>query len=453
MKVKIISFGYKHNNTIDGLNLLYDVRFLTNPYWDESLRFFTGQDKQVQDYIFKTKEGKEFIENLKNVISSSLNEWKNTKRSEKYIIGFGCTGGEHRSVAVAEVIYNFIKNVYDVELEHLDLDKREKKGKSILESNENYKPKVLCFGGGSGLSTLLKGLRQFPVDITAVVTVADDGGSTGVLREQFDMPAPGDLRRVLLALSDNESLYDELFNFRFTTDSELKNHTVGNIVIAALYGMAGNNFIDAINNLSSMLNVKGKVLPISDELVTLACNYKDGSKAVGEVNIPNKDKEISNVFYNNKVTVNKSVVKEILQADVIVFSSGSLFTSLLPNLLFEEVVSAIERSKAKTIYVSNLTTQPGETDGFTLNDHIKAIEDVIGEGAIDTVIANNNFDIPKDILEKYNEEGQKLLKPDNLEKDSILEKFITISDNHHIRHDTKKIGYHIFSIAFNEICK
>jgi uncharacterized cofD-like protein len=432
------------------MNVFYDVRFLDNPYWKTGMRYMTGVDPEVQGFVFKDEESKKFLNDLEQSLRTSFDNWH---KEETFVVGVACTGGQHRSVAVVEKIYNHLKDDYNIKKIHRDLDRAERKRRNKLEDNPNYVPKVVAFGGGTGLSQFLQGLKQFPLDITAIVTVSDDGGSTGALRDLFEMPAPGDIRRVLLKMSKKQELFEELFNFRFSKelDNDLKGHTIGNMVLAALNEMNGKNFIKAVDDLAKILDIQGRVLPISKSLIDLGCEYEDGTIAHGEKEVPNRDKKIKRVFYENEVSANKHVIRAILEADVVIFAPGSLYTSLVANLLFEEVVNAINQTYAKKVLIGNLMTQPGETTGYKLSDHINVIEDIIGEDVIDLVVYNSNFDIDRSILQKYIDDGQELVVCDELKYKSIGDDLITISKDEHIRHNTRKLGYKIFSYAFETL--
>lgn len=446
MKITFISYGLRHKQAPPEMNSFYDVRFLNNPYWDAELRHKTGLDKEVRDYIFKDKSSKEFLENAKHTLKLQFDSWKT---SNEYVVGIACTGGQHRSVSIVEELHKHFEKDYDVTKIHQDINKAETGRINKLEKNPNYIPKVVAFGGGSGLSHFLRGLKQFPLDITAIVTVSDNGGSTGSLRNQFEMPAPGDIRRVLLAMSKKEELFEELFNFRFSTgeNHDLNGHTVGNMVLAALNEMNDKHFVNAVNDLANILDIQGNVVPVSKDMVTIGCKYEDGSVAIGEKDIPNTSKRIKELFYENKVSVNKEAVQAVLEADIIIFAPGSLYTSLLANLLFDEMKDAIRQTYAKKVMIGNLMTQ-GETTGYSLDDHIKVLENTIGEDVIDLVIYNNNFDIDDEILKTYTVDGQELVKPNNIKYNSVADDFVTISDDQHIRHNARKLGYKIFSYAF-----
>ncbi len=438
----------RHGKELKGMNVFYDVRFLQNPYWEKGLRFMTGTDKEVQDFIFKDEESQEFLENLKKSLKFNFDNWG---KSEDYVVGIACTGGQHRSVSVVEKLYDYFKDDYQIKKTHRDLGKAERHRTNKLLENPNYVPKVVAFGGGSGLSHFLKGLKQFPLDITAIVTVSDDGGSTGTLRNLFEMPAPGDIRRVMLSMSRKQELFEELFNFRFSKklNNDLKGHTIGNMVLAALNEMNNKDFVKAVDDLSELLDIQGRVIPVSKDMVRLGCEYTDGTKVYGEKDIPNQYKRIKHLFYQDNFRVNRKAIQAVLEADVVIFAPGSLYTSLIANLLFKEMINAIHQTYAKKVFIGNLMTQT-ETTGYTLEDHIQVVEEIIGNDAIDMVICNNNFNIDPKILKKYTSDGQELVRSigDNIKYKHICDDFISISDDQHIRHNARKLGYKIFSYAF-----
>ena len=259
--------------------------------------------------------------------------------------------------------------------------------------------KVVVLGGGTGLSSLLRGLKQYPVDITAVVSVCDDGSSTGRLREEFNTPAVGDIRKVIVSLSETEPLVEELLNYRFKTTSDLNGHAVGNLLLTAMANITG-NMSDGIESLSKVLNLKGKVLPLTEDNVVLMAKMHDGSIIEGEHHITEANKRIKHVYYKSKPIVCEAVIKSIREADCIILSMGSLFTSILPNLICKDVIKEIDKSKAKIVYVCNMMTQPGETDGFNVSDHVNLLNKYLGKRKIDVVIANSG-QIDKNIIDKY----------------------------------------------------
>src|SRR3954451_2931940 len=264
-------------------------------------------------------------------------------------------------------------------------------------------PKIVIIGGGTGLPVLLRGLKKYPVDITAIVTVADDGGSSGRLRDELNIPPPGDVRNVLAALSEVEPLIEEMFQHRFKTSNELSGHSLGNLILAAMTSITG-NFVHAIQEMSKILNVHGKVLPAANQSVVLHAEMEDGTIVSGESKIPYSGKRIKKVFMTpGKIRPLPEDLQEIRQADLIIIGPGSLYTSILPNLLVPKIGDELCRSHAKKVYICNLMTQAGETHGFTASDHVKALYDHMSCAFINTILVNNE-EIPQDIQLRYNEE-------------------------------------------------
>lgn len=311
--------------------------------------------------------------------------------------------------------------------------------------------KVVVLGGGTGMSTLLKGLKKFPVDITAVVSVCDDGKSTGRLREEFHMIAVGDIRRVLVSLSETEDLVKEMLNYRFQTTSDLNGHAVGNLLLTAMTDIAG-NLSDGIESLGKVLNLKGKVLPLTEDNVILMGEMKDGSTIEGEHSITECKKSIKRVYYKESPIVNPLVLKAIEESDLIILSMGSMYTSILPNLICEDIIEKIDESKAKIMYVSNIMTQPGETDNFKVSDHINVLNRALGKRKVDVVIANSGT-IDFEISKKYETLEQKdpvLLDRENLKQIEIIDDdFVTIED-FIIRHQVDKLSLAIYTYLFEQ---
>ena len=308
--------------------------------------------------------------------------------------------------------------------------------------------KVVVLGGGTGLSTLLRGLKQFPIDITAIVSVCDDGSSTGILREEFNIPAVGDIRRVIVSLSETEPLVQELFNYRFHTTSDLDGHTVGNLLLTAMTEITG-NLSDGIESLSKVLNLKGKVVPLTEDNVTLMAEMEDGSIVEGEHHITVDRRNIKRVFYKEEPTPTSEAIKAILEADLIVLSMGSLFTSIIPNLICDKIVGALEKSSAKIMYVCNMMTQARETDGFTVTHHVSMLNQYLGQRKVDVVIANNGK-IDATLAEKYETLEQKdAVKYDaqnfNKMNNQVIGDDLVMVSNNMIRHNVTKLGFHIFA--------
>lgn len=305
--------------------------------------------------------------------------------------------------------------------------------------------KVVVLGGGTGMSTLLKGLKLFPLDITAVVSVCDDGRSTGRLREEFNIPAVGDIRKVIVSLSETEPLFEKLLNYRFKTTSDLNGHTVGNLLLTALINING-NMSDGIKTIEKVLKLKGNVLPLTEDSPILVADMKDGTKITGEHNITETQTEIKKVYYKDVPSVNPEVIKKIKEADLIILSMGSLYTSIIPNLLIKEVINSIDKSNAKLMYICNMMTQPGETDRFKVSDHINTINSYLGKKKIEIVIANKGI-ISKEILKKYETEEQKeqvILDRKNIKNIKLITgNYVTIEDNV-IRHKVDQLSLDIY---------
>ncbi len=306
--------------------------------------------------------------------------------------------------------------------------------------------KIVVLGGGTGQSILLGGLKKFPFDITAVVSVCDDGGSTGKIRRDFSVPAMGDLRRVIIALSETDDIIDKLCNYRFKTGIDFEGHTVGNILLTALTEICG-NMSSGIKQIDNILNMKGKVLPLTDDDVTLMGEMEDGSIVEGEHHITESDKKIKRVFYKKKPKINKEVISAIKEADAIVLSMGSVYTSIIPNLLSDKITSAIDESNAKIIYVCNLFTQPGETDDFKVSDHVDLLNSYLGNRKIDYVITNSEK-VSKKIVKKYQTLEQKdLVETDPKKiKAKLIQKPLLKMEGEYLRHDTVKIGLELMNI-------
>jgi len=309
--------------------------------------------------------------------------------------------------------------------------------------------KVVILGGGTGMSCLIKGLKQFPIDITAVVSVCDDGKSTGRLRNEFNIPAMGDIRKVLVSMSTTEPLFEKLLNYRFNTTSDLNGHAIGNLLLIACNDISG-SMSNGIEILGSVLNLKGKVLPLTEDNVTLMGKMENNSIVEGEHNITSSPLKVKDVYYKNNPIVNEKVIDEIKESDLIVLSMGSLFTSVIPNLLCKDIINEIDKSKAPIVYCCNLVTQPGETDNFKVSDHINTLNRYLGKRKVEYVICNNGK-VDKKIAKKYYSLEQK--DPVIYDKKQVLnentkvisDNLVTI-DNSLLRHDTLKLAYHLFSL-------
>lgn len=308
--------------------------------------------------------------------------------------------------------------------------------------------KIVVFGGGTGISCLLSGLKLFPIDVTAIVAVSDDGGSTGQLKREFDIPAVGDIGKVLIAMANIDEDFKNLLSYRFTKESSLENHPVRNVMLTALIDLKG-NLTDATKYMCKLLNVKGTILPLMEEKAELVGVGKHGKEYLGEESVSQNIKNIRKLCYDRAVNISDEIIQKIEEADLILLSSGSLYTSILPHLIIPEIGKAISGSHAPIMYVSNLVTQPGETDDYTVSDHLKTLNKHLAPRKVDVVLANN-AKIDSKIVEKYSLLEQKKLV--TLDKDKIeeykarlIEDKIVAVENGTIRHNAMKTAYLILS--------
>ncbi len=315
-----------------------------------------------------------------------------------------------------------------------------------LDYTENMK-KIVVMGGGTGLSCLLTGLKLFPLDVTTVISVADNGSSTGVLKEELNIPAVGDVGKVLLAMANVDEDFVSLLRYRFKKNGSLYNHPVRNILLAALIDLKG-NLTDATEYLSRILNVKGKVLPLTEEKVELVGKSIDGDY-YGQEEVSRHAHSIRRLTYDHDIHVSREVCARIREADLVIFSPGSLYTSILPHLLAEQVLDALDETKAPLMYISNLVTQPGETDHFSLGDHLAVLNQYLRNRKIDLAIANNS-EIDDQVRRIYLERENKTIV--NVDRDVIrdmgcrlIEDDIFCVQNGSIRHSALKTAYLVFS--------
>lgn len=314
---------------------------------------------------------------------------------------------------------------------------------------QRTRPKVVTIGGGTGLSVLLRGLKTYPIDITAIVTVADDGGSSGILRHELAIPPPGDIRNVLAALSDAEPLIEDILQYRFENGNGLSGHSLGNLLLAAITSIKG-DFVSGIRELSRVLNVRGTVLPAANQSIVLNAKMTDGTIVEGESKIPLSNKVIENVYLTPQdVAPTEEALDAIASADMVVIGPGSLYTSILPNLLVPRIGEALSESAAEKVYVCNVMTQFGETNHFTASDHVQALLDHSRHDFIDTILVNNQF-IPKAIAENYALEGSEPVTYDGHRLQSfgfrVMSDHIIQYDRSVIRHDENKVARILYSL-------
>jgi len=309
-------------------------------------------------------------------------------------------------------------------------------------------PKIITVGGGTGLSVLLSGLKEYSSNITAIVTVADDGGSSGRLRQQFDILPPGDIRNCLVALADASIMMRDLFQFRFDqTSPELAGHSFGNLFITAMTRLTG-DFEKAIKETSKVLALRGQVIPSTLNNVVLVAEHKDGSVTEGENQIPKVHKSISRVYLTpGQSPATPEALRAIEEAQVIVLGPGSLYTSIIPNLLIKEIADAIVSSEAVKVYVCNVMTQPGETDSFTASHHIKTLVSHSQPKVLDYCIVNTG-DIPTNILKRYAEDNSYPVVNDRRNVENmgyrVIEDDVVAIDGEVVRHDSRKLAKIIF---------
>ena len=313
--------------------------------------------------------------------------------------------------------------------------------------------KVVILGGGTGTSCIVRGLKYFPIDLTCVITVSDNGSSTGRLRKEFDTPAVGDIRKVLSNLSTLPPDVRDVMEYRLKAQSDLNGHAIGNLVLTSLINETG-SLKKSIEYLSTILDVKAKVLPLSEDSLTLVGKTTDGEIIAGEEQITEAGKKYVEFFYKEEPHILPEVFNAIKDADLIVLSTGSLYTSVLPHIISKDICTSIRNSKGKVMYICNAMTQPGETDGFGVSDHVKVLEQYLGKDQIDVVVASNT-QISQEMIDKYAYQEQKDPVPidyDNIAKDNyelIEEDLITTQDGT-IKHDSLKVSSVIFSYLMRE---
>jgi len=359
--------------------------------------------------------------------------------------------------SINRVIIFILEKVRNSEVslaEQFKLDRKNAE-KKLLDKG----PKMVVLGGGTGLSVLLRGVKNYTSNITAIVTVADDGGGSGKLREDLGMLPPGDIRNCILALADTEPIMEQLLQYRFEEGS-LKGQCFGNLLIAAMNGISG-NFEEAIQKINDVLAVTGKVLPVSLDDIILYAKLKNGKLIKGESQIPKKVKELESEI--DHVFIEPQDAKPVLdamiaieEADVIILGPGSLYTSILPNLLVKEVALKVKASKGIKIYVANVMTQPGETDGYGAWQHISAIIKHAGSGLVDYVMVNNE-EIPQVLLDKYGLDGATPVMISDKDRKLFYENGIKIIEvplvdikKDYVRHDANKVCQIITRLLLEE---
>ena len=313
--------------------------------------------------------------------------------------------------------------------------------------------RIVVIGGGTGLSTLLRGLKNYNFDLTAIVTVADDGGSSGRLRDDYDIPPPGDVRNVIAALSKVEPLVEEMFQYRFTQSKELGGHSLGNLMLTALTEITG-DFNHAIAEMSKVLNVNGRVIPATNKKVTLHGKLEDGTSIAGESKFHKLTKRIENVYLEPEdAKALPSAIRHIKRADYILIGPGSLYTSIIPNLLVKEIGNAVVASSAHKLYICNLMTQQGETIHYTASDHVEAIHRHVGKPFIDSILIND-LDLPDIIKQSYLIENAEPVEFDiaQLQKMGItvIKRNIVTTIDGVVRHNAKNVAKFLYEFIDGE---
>ncbi len=345
--------------------------------------------------------------------------------------------------------YLFFKGWQKTNLSILDLHNG-KENNTLLETlyrrrKLNRGPKIVAVGGGTGLSMLLRGIKRITNNITAVVTVGDDGGSSGRLREDMGVLPPGDIRNCIAALADNDDLITKLFQYRFKSGEGLEGHSFGNLFLTALCSITG-DMVRAVKESSNVLSIRGRVLPSTLDDMRLAAEYEDGTVVHGESAIPEEHKKIKRLFTEpENCKALEDVIEAIKDADLIILGPGSLYTSVIPNLLIKEISEEIIKSNAKKIYVCNIMTQPGETDNFAVSDHLNALYQHAGsDKLVDAVLVNDV--LPTNISEKYAEHGQMpvVLDKNNIHVDIVEKKLIEESRDGLVRHSSNRVARAIY---------
>jgi uncharacterized cofD-like protein len=310
-------------------------------------------------------------------------------------------------------------------------------------------PRIVSIGGGTGLSTLLRGLKKFRTDLSVIVTVTDDGGSSGRLREELGTLPPGDIRNCMMALSEDENLMSRLFRFRFSSDGALDNHSFGNLFLTAMASVTG-DFAEAVRLTSEVLAIKGVIFPSTNSNVRLRAELTDGSWIEGETNITSAGRSVRRVHLDPPDALPlQGALEAIHSADLITLGPGSLYTSLIPNMLVKEMILAIRASNAVKVYVQNIMTQPGETEGYSAADHVQVLTDHCGGVIFPNILINNRLP-SAELLQRYEAEHARVVEIDHerlrtmglnvMERDLLAEDRV-------IRHDPDRLASAVFNMS------
>jgi len=312
------------------------------------------------------------------------------------------------------------------------------------------RPRILSIGGGTGLSTLLRGLKSSPADISVIVTVTDDGGSSGRLREELNVMPPGDIRNCMIALSEDELLMSKLFRFRFNSKGDLHGHSFGNLFLTAMAGVTG-DFAEAVRLTSEVLAIKGVIYPSTNSQVSLRGLLSDDSWINGETKITSSGKKIKRIFLDPAdARPIDAALAAIASADIITLGPGSLYTSLVPNLLVKEISDAVHRSRATKIYIQNIMTQPGETDGMSVADHVEALVLHCSGNLLFSRVLLNSGTPSKGLLAKYEAEHASFVRIDRDRLAGLGLEWVErdlLSEDDVIRHDPSRLAKAVYEMA------
>ncbi|MBO5140900.1 MAG: YvcK family protein [Peptococcaceae bacterium] len=312
-------------------------------------------------------------------------------------------------------------------------------------------PNIVVVGGGTGLSVLLRGLKEYSSNITAIVSVGDDGGSSGRIREEFGMVPVGDVRNCIVALSDREELMEQIFDYRFKQGEGLDGHSLGNLLLVAMTHLTG-SFHDAVSDINEVLQIRGKVLPVTDVPITLKAILDDDSEIVGESCVSQADRPIMRLTIEpENVQPLSEALDAIREADAIILGPGSLFTSIIPNLLVDGIVEAILQSRAMKFYVCNVMTQAGETDNYSAEDHLRVLLEHGRKGIADYIVVNSRSTISEDVLARYADEGAAPVYYNKAELEALKVKVIEanlLNEQQVLRHDSARLAACIMDVIY-----
>ena len=368
MQTSVISFGYKHGIPLD-VDVVFDCRFLPNPFWVEELRPYSGEDQPVRDYVLGQPESLDFLDKVDDLLTSILPAFN--REGKSYLtIAMGCTGGRHRSVTLARELATRLERARRAGVGLSPGHRPVSDGRAEWQRTARRRPSVVAIGGGHGTAVTLKAARRYAGLITGVVSVADDGGSSGRLRELLNVVALGDIRKCLVALADEDSALATAFERRYD-EGELAGHALGNLILAGLIDATG-DLVAGVAEAAHLLGASGDVLPATSELVVLKAESSHGTVA-GQVAVKGTSGIEQVSLVPGDAQPPALAVERILQADQVVIGPGSLFTSVLAAVAVGGIAEAVDSTKAQVVYVCNLRGEVCETEGFDVADHVAAL--------------------------------------------------------------------------------